>query len=110
MNRTQLADAMIEGWQIPGVIENRTYYIGTVGKLCHACALGIALIGHYNGEAHEAAQVFYHEYDNQYLADEVTILSRLLGIPYELAIEVEHLHLNGQSIKDIADWLKFSNA
>lgn len=109
MNRTQLADAMIKGVETPGVVESRMHYITAASKqkLCKACALACALIGLFDGDFLEAERV-YDEKAMNIREDEhiFSIFAGLLKIPESLAIEVEHKHLNGKTIEEIAAWLK----
>lgn len=106
MNRQQLADAMLKGVNTPGVVENRRQYIATVGRLCHACAIGAAVIGKFNGDFHEAEKAFDRIVNYRDVVGEVRACATLLEISPALAIEIEHKHLNGQTIEQIAAWLK----
>jgi hypothetical protein len=108
MNRYQLADAMIKGLNAPNVKESQTSYINNPKSksTCWACALGCALIGHYDGnckQAYEAwrdATIHLGEYD---------AFSDLLGITPALAVEIEFKHMNGINVQQIAAWLKSSD-
>lgn len=108
MNRIQLADAMLKGLHTKGVEESRGNYIAVQGlyNACLACALGCALIGHYDGDFNKAEEIFDRHCD--YTGDDMDIetCAELLDIPASLAVVIEHKHLNGLTIEDIAKWLK----
>lgn len=108
MTRSELADAMLKGKDTPGVVEDRSYYATTVGQLCHACALGSALIGKLNGDFHKAETEFEQAGGFNEDSDEPRIFADFLEIPRELAAIVELKHMNGLAIEDIAKWLKSS--
>lgn len=106
MNREQLADAMLKGRAAPRVVEDRKYYVTTLGKLCHVCGLGAALVGKFNGDFHKAEIEFEAAGGFNCDSDEPTIFADLLEIPRTLAVAIELKHLNGLTIEDIAKWLK----
>lgn len=116
MNRHQLADAMIKGLKTPNVIESQTAYIapsrrrGEGGKsilFCHACAMGCAVIGHYEGDVMQAREAWKEATRHR---AEYDAFADLLGVEPKLAVEVEFRHMNGQSIALIAAWLKSSES
>lgn len=108
MNRFELADAMLRGAKTDGVIEDRQNYISETSlNWCFACALGCALIGKHDGDYHRAKQALKDAARGRE-ASEYHVFGKLLGIPPELALSTEHRHLNGQSIEQIAAWLKSS--
>lgn len=109
MDRHQLADAMLRGKSTPRVVEHRKYYVATMGKLCYVCGLGSALVGKHDGDFHKAEIEFEAAGGFDCDSDEPTIFASLLKIPRELAVVVEIKHLNGQSIEEIAAWLKSSD-
>ena len=111
MNRYQLADAMIKGLHAKGVEESRKHYVAVTESknLCKACALGCALIGQLDGDYRKAERV----YDEKCAslgndAHEFRIFADLLNITETLAFKVEHYHLQGMPIQQIAAWLKSS--
>ncbi len=106
MTRTELADAMLRGAKTHGVIEDRTFYLSTGSATCLACALGAALIGQYKGDFRKAEKAVEQIVNYQDANGEVIACAMLLKISPTLAVEVEHRHLNGQTIQDIAVWLK----
>src|SRR6266545_404441 len=103
MTRTELADAMLRGAKTHGVIEDRTFYLSTGSATCLACALGAALIGQYKGDFRKAEKAVEQIVNYQDANGEVIACAMLLKISPTLAVEVEHRHLNGQTMKDIAD-------
>mgnify|MGYP003579714325 CR=1 FL=1 len=108
MTSLELAEAMLKGLESPGVEESRAHYIDSTqyGNICMACALGVALIGKYNGNF-RAAEVAYDEI--RYADDEMDssdIFARLLDISPFLAEQVETMHLQAEPIMKIAAWLK----
>jgi hypothetical protein len=106
MTRHELADAMLKGKNTPGVVEDRSYYVTTVSRLCRVCGLGAALVGKLNGDFHKAEIEFEAAGGFKWDSDEPAIFAELLEIPCELAVIVELKHLNGLSIEDLAKWLK----
>lgn len=105
MNRTQLADAMLRGAKTEGVKESRHHIIGIpVNGPCLACAIGCALIGKHDGNYRKAKIALKYAAFNS--TSEYQAYANLLSISPELAIEIEHRHLNGQTIEQIAAWLK----
>lgn len=108
MTRTELADAMLKGKNTPGVVEDRAYYVATVGRLCRVCGMGAALVGKYDGDFQKAETEFEKAggYDKD--SDEPSIFAELLEIPRPLAVVVELKHMNGLKIEGIAKWLKAS--
>lgn len=109
MNRSQLADAMLKGSKAQGVYESRDRYIATSrnGQFCRACALGCALIGKHDGDFYEAEKVYDQQFLERRSCDAVqVVLAGLLDISPALAIEIEHKHLNGMRVEQIAAWLK----
>lgn len=110
MNRFELADAMIRGLHTPNVQEAQMSYINVSAKTgsCRACALGCALIGKYDGDYGRAEEVFDKEsLENRGEGSIQGSIAHVLGIPTDLAIKIEHKHLDGMSIEQIAAWLKF---
>lgn len=108
MTKFELADAMLRGAKTDGVIEDRQNYIsGTSLNWCFACALGCALIGKHGGDYHKAKQVLKDAAQGRE-ASEYHVFGGLLGISPELALSIEHKHLNGMPIEQIAAWLKTS--
>lgn len=108
MTRHELADAMIKGLETPNVVESDIHYIA-VGSFktspCRACALGAALIGHYDGNYRRAKQALQ---SCGMRLDEYNSFAKLLDISLALAVEIELKHLNGMPIQQIAAWLKSS--
>jgi hypothetical protein len=109
MTRTELADAMLRGLHTPGVEESRTSYIsrGWGDNTCWACALGGAAIGYYDGDYRQAEHALIEVSRNQ---GEYDAFAELLDISPALAVEIEHKHLNGMSVEQIAAWLKTSES
>src|SRR5262245_502554 len=106
MNRFELADAMLRGANTDGVIEDKKNYIsGTSLNWCFACALGCALIGKFDGDYQKAKQVLKDAARDRE-ASEYHVFGDLLGISPELALSIEHKHLNGWPIEQIAAWLR----
>jgi hypothetical protein len=106
MTRIELADAMLKGANTDGVIEDKQNYIsGTSLNWCFACALGCALIGKFDGDYH-AAKLALKDAAKGRPASEYHIFGDLLGISPELALSIEHKHLNDWPIEQIAAWLK----
>lgn len=109
MSRTQLADAMLRGVKTEGVEEHREFYIHIEPlfmnrpALCMVCAMGGALVGYYDGNYKQAHAAWREATKNQ---GEYDAFADLLDIDPALAIEIEHRHLNGQTIEQIAAWLK----
>lgn len=110
MNRAQLADAMLKGKQTEGVRESQTAYVTYWQKrgICLACALGLAVIGYFDGDYQEAERVFRVGIQKNYGLPAQALFAVILDISTDLAVEVEFRHLNGTSIEDIAAWLKSS--
>ncbi len=106
MTRTELADAMLRGVKTYGVIESRACYLSTDSATCLTCALGAALVGQYKGDFREAEKAFEQTVNYRDVNAEAIACATLLKISPALAVEVEHRHLNGQTIQDIAVWLK----
>ena len=112
MNRHKLADVMIKGLHTRGVEEDRQaayVCVSPKGTFCRACALGCALIGMFDGDYTKAERI----YDAEYLlrsndVDFHDMFAELLGIPLDLALEIEFKHLNGMPVQQIAAWLKSS--
>lgn len=107
MTRYELADAMLRGLHTKGVEESRQHYVTVHDSknICFVCAIGAALVGEFNGDFREAEIAF----DNKQLAEgmgEYDAASELLDISPALAVEIEHKHLNGMPIQQIAAWLK----
>jgi hypothetical protein len=98
---------MLKGKNTPGVVEHSGYYLER-SPLCWACALGCAVIGFYNGDFHKAETELEKAGCFEWECDEVGIISGLLTIPRQLATTIEHKHLNGMPIQQIAAWLKTS--
>src|SRR5262245_19462728 len=108
MNNQQLADAMIKGLHTNGVIEDKQNYISQTSlKWCFACALGCALIGKFDGDYHKAKTALKVAAQGNY-ASEYHTFGALLNISPEFALSIEHKHLNGMPIQQIAAWLKSS--
>jgi hypothetical protein len=99
---------MIRGKAARGVIEDRRYYVNTMGRLCHVCGLGAVLVGKYNGDYHKAEIEFEKAGGFNGDSDEPAIFAMLLQIPRPLAIAIELKHINGMPIQQIAAWLKSS--
>lgn len=110
MTRTELADAMIRGLHTPGVEESENNYIAVKSliNVCLACALGCALIGNHQGNFQEAEEVFDSFCEMMGDGMDLETCAGLLEIPLKLAVEIEHKHLNGMPIEQIAAWLKTS--
>jgi hypothetical protein len=106
MTRIELADAMLKGAHTDGVIEDKQNYISETSlKWCFACALGCALIGKYDGDYRKAKQALKDTAKGR-PASEYHVFGDLLGVSPELALSIEHKHLNGMPIEQIAAWLK----
>lgn len=113
MNRRELAEAMLKGVNAPGVTESMFHYISSSkesfpaeapdGAVCAVCALGAAVVGEY-GDYKRAQQAWLEVWSRTSGEDEA--FAELLDIPMALAYEVESRHLRGQSIEQIAAWLK----
>lgn len=110
MNRHELADAMLRGKATQGVQESRSYYIASqpLFTTCQACALGCAIIGKYGGDYKQAESETDDLFDASPDTLEAELAARILDIPCALAIEIEHKHLNGMPVEQIAVWLKTS--
>lgn len=110
MNRPELADAMIKGKNTLNVKESKGDYIRISyrldGATCFACALGCALIGKLDGDCCGAETILNNTQYVKKQIDEHNVFSELLRISPSLAIDIEHKHLNGQTIEQIARWLK----
>lgn len=113
MTKRELAEAMLKGVNAPGVTESYYHYIG-VSKdsfpeearpdaMCAVCALGAAVVGVY-GDYKEALSAWLQAWSRS--DGEHEAFSNLLDIPVAQVIEVESRHLRGDSIKQIAAWLK----
>ena len=108
MTRIELADAMLRGLHTQNVEESKTDYIHVfplVG-ICKACALGCAIIGKYGGDYVKAEDEADYLFNINPDAFEVELAAEILDIPRNLAIEIEHKHLNDMPIEQIAAWLK----
>jgi hypothetical protein len=102
---------MIRGLATQGVVEDSNYYLD-VNKtdnsdLCFTCAMGAALIGKCRGDFKQAEEMFIKAYPKSEF-DSLGVIAELLGVDHALAISVEHKHINGMSIGQIAAWLKSS--
>lgn len=110
MNRKQLAGVMIKGLRTKQVTESQTTYIALRSqnheKICYACALGCALIGHYDGDFKQALSAWSEATRHR---GEYDAFADLLEISPALAVEIEHKHINGWTVETIAAWLKFSD-
>jgi hypothetical protein len=106
MNRIELADAMLRGIHAPNTIECQTAYIYVSEGVCKCCPLGATLIGLHDGDFIQARAAFTEISRRLRGQDEYLMMARLLAIPVSLAIEIEHKHLNGMPIEQIAAWLK----
>lgn len=108
MNRRQLSDAMTKGIQTPNVVESKDHYITGTGlrPFCRVCALGAALVGHYDGNHKKAFKAYCEETREK---GEYDAFADLLGIDIRLAVEIEFRHMNGMPIQQIAAWLKSSD-
>lgn len=103
MNKHELADAMLRGKETPGVEEYTGSYLHPHDKPCLACAMGLALVGHCNGDFQQAYKLYEPRARTE---DDLSVIADLLSIPLSLAIEIEHRHLNGETVEQIAAWLK----
>jgi hypothetical protein len=63
------------------------------------------VIGHYDGDYKAAEQALIEVSRNQ---GEYDAFAELLDISPALAIEIEHKHINGMPVQQIAAWLKTS--
>jgi hypothetical protein len=103
---------MLKGLHTKGVMENTANYVNSMNgqmMFCRACALGCALIGKFDGDYLKAEEVYDARYHKRRSYDTAeAIIADLLDISPELAIEVEHKHLNGMPVEQIAAWLKSS--
>lgn len=96
---------MLKGSKTEGVKESRYHVIGIpISGPCLACAVGCALIGTYDGDYRKAKRALMFAAFNN--TSEYRAFADLLEISPSLAIEIEHRYLNGQTIEDIAAWLK----
>jgi hypothetical protein len=105
VNRKQLAEVMVKGLNTPNVQESQTSYINKPksDSTCWACALGLALIGHYNGNYKQAYSAWREATEH---LGEYDAFASLLNIPAGLAVEIEFKHINGMTVEQIAAWLK----
>lgn len=121
MTRHELADAMIRGEAAEGVVESQDHYLSLTpnlggfgreipeGAFCAVCAIGAAVVGSYDGNfiaAHNALREKIREDRGE--KGEYDTFAELLDISPALAVEIEFKHLNGESIEQIAAWLKSS--
>jgi hypothetical protein len=105
MTNTELADAMLQGAEVPNVREDVTAYISASCGICYACALGAALIGANDGDYKKAVDMFNERFGATTISQE-EIMASLLNIPVDLARSVSSLHYRGVTIQDIARSLK----
>jgi hypothetical protein len=108
MNRRELAQAMRKAIQRPEIVESREHYIDAQKENCLVCALGAALVIHYNGDYKKAQTDFYREL-NGMEGWGYKRMAKILCIPLELANEISARHYSGQPIEDIASWLEASD-
>lgn len=112
MTRFELADAMLKGLHTPGVTENKMNYVAvsTITGSCKACALGCALIGFFDGDYIRAKEAYYKEsLEDRGQRYGQWFAAYLLDISIDLALEIEHKHINDMSVQQIAVWLKTSD-
>jgi len=105
MNKQELAAAMMRGIQTPGVQESDCMYVFKRGDFCEACALGAALIGKCNGDSSEAQEIWRAAHLRRIEDGPIATMSDMLSIPESLAEEVELMHCDGRSIREIVTWL-----
>ena len=108
MTRRELAEAMIRGIETPGVLESDCDYVSKDKKkgLCRTCALGAALIGKCNGDSDEAAAMWRAAHEVRTEDGPIAAMADMLSISDSLAEEVELKHCDGETIRQIAAWLK----
>jgi hypothetical protein len=109
--KSQLADFISAGLQIPAVEESALIFLSTTSgqQVVYACVLGLAIIGRFRNAA-QSAEVIRTLMDrerSQNLGPRyLVIASSILGITPELTADLDVRNAGGDSALEIIEWLR----
>ncbi len=104
----RVADWIEKGLALPNLKEDYTCYLSKGGEdgQYDSDVLGLALSGK-EGSAKQALVVLEEAGGSHLLADETSIMAKLLGVSYELAFALDYFHSEEEvSAQSLANWLR----